>query len=116
MCYDSKKLFSDKSRLVNGGKGGVDLSANGGRNRQTVDNYGNKHNLRNFENLGDNFGRNVTHFMEKKIKRRERSVAALREIISVCESKETREIFFSCETYTRGFTIVYGKSQVRHKL
>ena len=41
--------------------------------------------------------------MEKKIKRREQSVAPLRKIISVCvcEQRKTREFFFSCETYIR---------------
>ena len=34
----------------------------------------------------------------------------------MCESKENKGIFFSCEIYTNGFIIVFGESQVRHKL
>jgi len=34
----------------------------------------------------------------------------------VCESKENKEIFFGRETYTRGFIIVFGGSQIRSKL
>ena len=40
----------------------------------------------------------------------------LREIISMCEGKENNEIFFSRETYTRGFIIVFGGSEVRYEL
>jgi len=40
----------------------------------------------------------------------------LRETISVCESKENKEFSFSRETYASGFIIVFGESQVRHKL
>ena len=34
----------------------------------------------------------------------------LREIISVFESKENKEILFIHETYSRGFNIVFGES------
>ena len=40
----------------------------------------------------------------------------LRKIVSVCESKENKKFFFSRETNTRRFIIVFGESQVRHKL
>ena len=33
----------------------------------------------------------------------------------MCESKENNEIFFSHETYTKGFVIVFRESQIRHK-
>ena len=39
-----------------------------------------------------------------------------REIISACKRKENNVIFFSYETYTRWFIIIFGKFQVRHKL
>ena len=40
----------------------------------------------------------------------------LRKIVSVCESKENKKFFFNRETNTRRFIIVFGESQVRHKL
>ena len=45
---------------------------------------------------------------QKKIERREQSIATFKRIISVCKGKENNEIFFSRETYTRGFIIVFG--------
>ena len=49
----------DKSRPRNGGGSGDFLPANGGRNRQARNNYGNQQKLRNFEILGDKLGNNV---------------------------------------------------------
>nr|POE76481.1 hypothetical protein CFP56_18934 [Quercus suber] len=49
----------DKSRPRNKGGSSDFLPANGGRNRQARNNYGNQQKLRNFEILGDKLGNNV---------------------------------------------------------
>ena len=48
-----------KSRPGNGGESGVFPPANGDRNKQAVNNYGNQQKFRNFEILGDKLGHNV---------------------------------------------------------
>ena len=53
---------------------------------------------------------------EPKKKKLEGSSLAMRHKKRVCESKEKQIFFFSCETYTKGFVIVFGGSQVRRKL